>query len=105
MLGQHINENNVYGIVGKKTKYLKKFIMLLLDCFGDNVEYEFTYSGKGEYLVQLQVDISKLVHDIGFILEVSFEEEILDMVLQRKMCFDGLKGEKNEKSEYTNPHV
>ncbi len=83
LLGSSVEESNLYCIASGRAMCLKEYILKLADCFNRKVKYEFVENLDGLEPLSLQADISKLIRDIHFHPNTSFEEGIKDMVLYK----------------------
>lgn len=87
LLGKNIEKNYVYRIANGNQKRLKEFILELKDVFGAGAECEFAEGAESNNLLGLQVDVSDLEKDIGYIPQTSFQEGIKNMIEYRKMLY------------------
>lgn len=84
LIGQCIENDQVYCIASGRSKPLKDFILELKDIFGSAAKCEFAEKTDEGSLISLQADIRTLIEDIEFTPQTMFRKGIEDMVQYRK---------------------
>lgn len=89
LLGKCIEKSKTYCIANGAYRPLKEYINELQKAFGGKAICEFADDPKVGSPIELRVDVSDLVEDIGYRSQVSFEEGITDLIEYRTKVWGG----------------
>ena len=80
LLGEMVKISKTYCISGGAARPLKEFILEVRRLIDETAECEFAKETDMSNVVSLQVDISELVKDIGYMPQVTFEEGMKELI-------------------------
>lgn len=98
LLGEKSEESKVYCVASGESRPLRQFILELQEMFGKDARCVFAEERTDLKVYGLQADTSGLIHDIGYVPQVTFAEGIADMIAHKR-------GEYNEKGKPADSHI
>lgn len=98
LLGEKSDKSKVYCVASGVSRPLRQFVLEMREVFGKEAQCEFAKEQTEAKAYGLQADVAELVHDIGYVPQVTFAEGIADMIAYKR-------GEYNEKGKPADSHV
>ena len=84
LLGEKSEKSKVYCVASGASRPLRQFVSEMKKAFGKEAQCEFAEEQPEVKTYGLQADITELVHDIGYVPQVTFAEGIVDMIAFRR---------------------